>query len=97
MTDNIITSRVESGLGATFVVLLIAFLAGVLFIAIKNFDSDTIVLDSSNAQLVSMSSTERQLITAWIQNNNIQIPPGKGYHYVEQQYPDKPWLKDSSI
>lgn len=96
MTENIVTTRVESGLGSVFVILLAGFLAGILFLAIKNYTSDTVVLDATNTQLVSMSSTERQLITAWIKNNNIVLPDGKGYHYIEQQYPDKPWLKDSN-
>ena len=86
------TMQVESGIGATFIVLLAAFFVGILFIAIKNFNSDTTILGASQTQVVTMSNTERQEIGQWVTANNIVIPPGKGYNYVIQQYPDRPWL-----
>ena len=84
--------QVESGLGATFIVLLSVFLTGALYIVIKNYDSDMIVLDASTVQVKTMSSTERQLIAQWVKDNDISLPDGKGYRYLEQQYPDRPWL-----
>ncbi len=84
--------QVESRMGAVFISLMAMFMAGILFIAIKNYDSDQIVLDASATQVKSMSSTERQLIAQWIKDNNIAIPPGQGYNYFIHQYPDRPWL-----
>lgn len=84
--------QVESRMGAVFISLMVIFFAGIIFIAIKNYDSDQIVLDASVVQVKSMSSTERQLIALWVKDNNIPIPDGKGYHYLVQEYPDRPWL-----
>jgi len=84
--------QIESRMGALFISLLAIFFAGILFVAIKNYDSDQIVLDASVAQVKAMSSTERQLIAQWAQGNDVLIPDGKGYRYFVQQYPDRPWL-----
>ena len=89
---NPLTMQVESRMGAIFIGVFALFLAGVLFIAIKNYDSDQIILDASVTQVKTMSSTERQLIAQWVQGNNIQIPEGKGYNYIVHEYPDRPWL-----
>lgn len=90
--DNPLTTQVESKMGAVFIGMFALFLAGVLWIAIKNYDSDQIVLDASVTQVKSMSSTERQLIAVWIKDNNIPLPDGKGYNYIIKEYPDRPWL-----
>lgn len=90
---NPLTMQVESKLGAAFILLLALFMAGIIFIALKNYNSDIIVLDSSAVHVKSMSSTERQLIANWVQENNIELPEGKGYRYFVQQYPDRPWLR----
>jgi hypothetical protein len=92
MMTSSLTMQVESRMGAVFISLFALFLAGVLFIAIKNFDSDQIVLDASVTQVKSMSSTERQLIAVWIHDNSIELPEGKGYNYIVKEYPDRPWL-----
>ncbi len=86
--------QVESKLGAIFLVLLSAFLVGVMFVVMKNANSDTIVLAANEVQVKTMSSTERQLIANWIKENNIDLPDGQGYRYIERKYPEKPWLKD---
>jgi hypothetical protein len=91
--DNPLTIQVESRLGAFYITLLGAFFVGLIFIALKNFNSDSIILDSQTAQVKTISSTERDLINIWIQENNIEIPKGKGYRYVIQLYPSKPWFK----
>ena len=91
--NNPLTLQVESRLGAVYISLVGIFFVGLMFIAMKNYNSDTIVLDSQTAQVKTISSTERELINSWIQDNNIQVPPGKGYRYIIQQYPDKPWFK----
>ena len=84
--------QVESRLGALFVSLVAIFMAGILFVAIKNYDSDQIVLDATATQVKSMSSTERQISAVWIKDNNIPLPDGKGYRYLVQEYPNRPWL-----
>lgn len=89
---NPLTMQIESRIGAAFISLLAIFMAGILFVAIKNYSSDQIILDASVAQVKSMSSTERQLIALWVKDNNVPIPDGKGYHYFVQQYPNRPWL-----
>ena len=91
--SNPLTQQVESRLGAFYIALLALFFIGLIFIALKNFNSDTIVLDSQAAQVKNISNTERYLINAWINENNIEIPEGKGYRYVIQKYPDKPWIR----
>jgi hypothetical protein len=93
MPANPLTIQVESKLGALFISLFAAFMIGFLFIVIKNFNSDAIAMDSSQTQIKTMSSTERQLIAHWLTDNNITLPEGEGYRYVERKYPDKPWLK----
>ena len=89
---NPFTIQVESGLGAIFILVLSIFFIGILFITVKNYDSDTIALGATQTEVKSMSSTERQLIAHWIQDNNIPLPEGKGYRYILAQYPNRPWL-----
>jgi len=91
--NNPLTSQVESRLGAAYISLLGLFFVGLIFIALKNFNSDIIILDSQTAQVKTISNTERELINIWIQEKNIQIPEGKGYRYIIQQYPSRPWVR----
>jgi hypothetical protein len=91
--NNPLTIQVESRLGATFIFLLAMFFVGLIFIALKNFNSDSIVLESQTSQIKTISNTERYLIGEWIKENQIEVPEGKGYRYVVKQYPSKPWLK----
>lgn len=91
--ENQLTSGVESKMGAVFFGLFTFFLAGVLWVAIQNFSSDQVALDASVTQVKSMSSTERQLIAVWIKDNSVDVPEGKGYRYLVQEYPERPWLK----
>jgi len=89
---NPLTLQIESQLGALFVTLFTLFMIGLIFIVIKNLNSDAIILDASRAEVKSISSTERQLISGWVKENEILIPEGEGYRYVVRQYPAKPWL-----
>lgn len=91
--SNPLTIQVESRLGAAYVSLLGLFFAGLIFIALKNFNSDSMILDSQNAQVKTISTTERDLINVWLKENNIEVPKSKGYRYIIQQYPFKPWFK----
>ncbi len=91
--SNPLTVQVESRLGAVYISLLGLFFVGLIFIALKNFNSDVIILDSQTVQVKTISSTERDLINNWVQDNQLDIPKGKGYRYIIQQYPSKPWFK----
>ena len=88
-----LTVQVESQLGAFYISLLGMFFVGLIFIALKNFNSDSIILDSQTAQVKTISTTERYLINVWLKENQIEVPKGKGYRYIIQQYPSKPWFK----
>lgn len=91
--NNPFTNRVESYLGAIFISLLALFFIGFMFISLKNLQSDTDIINAQGVQVKTISETERALIKIWITDNNIQIPEGKGYKYLIQQHPSKPWLR----
>lgn len=93
MSGNPLTLQVESRLGAFYISLLGIFFVGLIFIALKNFNSDSAILNSQNVQVKTISNTERYLIDGWVKENQIEIPKGKGYRYVIQQFPSKPWFK----
>lgn len=88
-----LTARVESYIGAIFISLLALFFIGLIFISLKNLQSDTEILNAQEVRVKNISRTERFLMENWIKENEIQIPEGKGYRYLIQQYPAKPWLK----
>lgn len=91
--SNPLTMQVESRLGAVYISSLGIFFVGLIFVALKNFESDSIILNSETVQVKTISNTERDLINNWIQDNQITIPKDRGYRYVIQQYPSKPWFK----
>jgi len=86
--------QVESWLGSVFVLMFALFAVGVIFIALKNFNSDLAVIDiqESQAHVKPIPSTERKLMETWIKENNIQIPKDKGFRYILEMYPNRPWL-----
>lgn len=90
---NPLTTQVESRLGAAFITLLALFFVGLIFIALKNFSSDVLVLEADTTQVKTISGTERLLIQNWVEDNNIVIPEGQGYRYVIRKYPNKPWVR----
>ena len=89
------TFRIESSLGAVFISLLSMFFIGLLFISIKNFNSDVDIINGTynNARVSKVSQTELVLIKDWVQDNKINIPEGRGYRYLIRKYPNKPWLE----
>lgn len=92
---NPLTLRTESSLGAVFISLLSLFFIGLIFISIKNFNSDIDIMNgtyNNNPRVVRVSQTELILIQSWVQDNNIVIPDGSGYKYLLRKYPSKPWL-----
>jgi hypothetical protein len=91
--NRLISYQFESYTGAFLVVILAGFFVGLLFIAIENFNTDVELLTTDQARLRTVSITERRLIDSWITENNIAIPEGKGYRYLIESYPSKPWLR----
>lgn len=90
---NPLTFEVEGYMGAAFIALLGGFLIAFFFIAIKNFNTDVDILNSSQASIKTISPTERGLIDNWLRDTGTEIPAGKGYRYIINAYPDKPWFR----
>ena len=90
---NPLTTQVESRLGAAFITLLALFFVGLIFIALKNFNSDVVLLEADQTRIKTISSTERMLIGNWVSENNIELPEGEGYRYVIRKYSNKPWIR----
>ena len=90
---NPFTFEVEGWLGASFIGLLGVFLVATFFIVFKNFNTDVDTLNANPSIIKGISPTERTLIDTWVAANGVQIPEGKGYRYIIDTYPDKPWFK----
>ena len=82
-------------MGAIFISLLALFFIGLIFISLKNLQTDTDILNAQDIKVKNISETERFLIENWIKENNIPVPDGKGYRYLVKKYPLKPWFKNS--
>ncbi len=91
--NNPLTTQVESRLGAAYITLMALFFIGLIFIALKNFSSDVVILESDQTRVKTISSTERTLIENWVQENNIELPQGEGYRYLIKKYPNNPWIR----
>lgn len=91
--ENPLTTQVESRLGAAYISLMALFFIGLIFIALKNFNSDVVLLEADQARVKTISSTERTLIENWVLGNDIKIPEGEGYRYLIKKYPNKPWIR----
>lgn len=96
---NPLTFQIESSLGAVFVSLLSMFFIGLIFIAVKNFETDTdietmLMTTENNKKPRTISATELVMMQEWIQENNVEIPDGMGYRYLTRKYPSKPWISD---
>lgn len=90
---NPLTTQVESRLGAAYVSLMALFFIGLIFIALKNFSSDVLILEADQAQVKTISGTERRLIENWVKDNDVIIPEGEGFRYLIRKYPNKPWIR----
>ncbi|MDP2933423.1 MAG: hypothetical protein Q8N81_04805 [bacterium] len=90
---NPLTFKIESWLGSAIVLIFSAFLVGWFLIAMRNFNSDAEILNSSSTKLKIVSPVERSLIDQWLQQDNIGISASEvGYRYIVKKFPDKPWL-----
>ena len=90
---NPLTTQVESRLGAAYISLMALFFIGLIFIALKNFNSDVVLLEADQTRIKTISSTERTLIEGWVKENNIELPEGEGYRYLIRKYSNKPWIR----
>ena len=91
--NNPLTTQVESRLGAAYISLMALFFVGLIFIALKNFNTDVGVLEADQSRIKTISGTERTLIGNWVEENNIELPEGEGYRYLMRKYPNKPWIR----
>lgn len=92
---NPLTLHIESWLGSVFIIALSVFFVGLLFIAIKNFDSDNKILNASGTKVKSVSVQERRLIDEWLGRNQIELSVEEvGYRYIVKKYPDRPWIAE---
>ena len=89
---NPLTFKIESWLGSVIVLIFSAFLVGWFLIAVKNFNSETEILNFSGTKLKTVSPEEKSLIDQWLRQDNIGISaPEVGYRYIIKKFPDKPW------
>jgi len=94
---NPLTINIESSLGAIYLSMLSMFFIGLIFIAVKNFETDMdvdMIMNISNSiSTRKMSQTELVLLREWIKNSEVEIPEGQGYKYLMREYPNRPWLQ----
>jgi len=88
---NPLTFQVESYLGAGFVVLFAGFCVSLIFVALKNFDSEIEIMGAQETHIRTISPTERSNMESWIRVNSINIPEGEGYRWLIRTYPSRPW------
>ncbi len=90
--ESFSTWKLESILGAILVVLVAGFFVTKIFAVLSDFNTEVEIQTNDQVVVKGIPETERKLIEAWVHDNNIEVPPGKGYRYLIQTYPDKPWL-----
>lgn len=94
---NPFTVKIESYMGAIFIVAFSAFFVGLMIIAVNNFSSEVDIMNSQQVKVRGVSETEYVLIRDWVKDNNIQVPEGKGARYIISKYPSRPWLTGSYV
>lgn len=92
---NPFTFQIESYSGAVFMLLVGAFFASFMYIAIKNFDTDIETLDAQHvtAKIKTISPAQRELMEIWMRENGVELPEGESLRWLIRKYPDRPWLK----
>jgi hypothetical protein len=91
---NFLTFKVESYMGAFFVVALGTFFIILFFLLRQSFEADVDVINANNAKVKFVSVPERNLIDEWAAQNNILIPESASrYRYIINTYPNKPWTQ----
>ena len=84
--------KVESYMGAFFVLSTAIFFGLMIYRSAQDFDSENMVMESQRVRIKTVSPTEKALINDWVNENHITLPKGKGYRYVINEYKTKPWL-----
>lgn len=70
-----------------------ASLVGFFIIAVRNFNSDVDVLNSTTAKARVVGSQERMLIDQWLEENGTGISvQDVGYKYILNKFPNRPWI-----
>ena len=71
------------------------FLSSLLFVTIKNAQTDIDIMSATQGQIKSkiVSRTELVLMQEWLKINKIKIPERQGYRYILKTYPERPWLQ----
>jgi hypothetical protein len=92
---NYLTVKIESWLGMVIIFLVSVFLLNIFLVAVKNFDSDIIIINSTSEPILvkNISETEKQLIRDWIKDNKIELPEDFSFKYFINKYPSRPWLE----
>ena len=81
-------------MGAAFVSLLVCFMVGTFFFIFRDFNQDVEVGNMTLTQIKTISVSQKLLIDAWVEENQIQIPADSNrYRYAMHAYPDKPWVR----
>lgn len=92
---NFLTFKIESVLGAVFIVAFAGFFIGLFFIFMRNYDSDLSTANSVSSVAFYGLPQERILVKEWIKQNNIRdVPAGPTrMRYLINKYPDRPWTQ----
>lgn len=89
---NPLTLRIESYLGAIFIMALALFFIIFMFSANQSLEADLEVLNAQGAKIKIISSSEKKLIEEWVNQNQIVIPESESkYRYMILKYPNRPW------
>lgn len=90
---NPFTVRIETWLGGVLILAVSAFLVGFFVLALKNFNSDTDILNATGAKIRIISSQEKLLMDKWLKENNTGLSvQDVGYRYILMKFPDRPWI-----
>lgn len=92
MIRNPLTVQIESCLGAFFILSTAIFFSTLIYGSAQNLNSESLVIESQRISIKTVSPAERALIDEWLRQKHIAIPEGKGYRYMKNKYPDRPWL-----
>ena len=90
---NPLTLEFEGYIGVIFLGAVVALFVGLFFSIFRNYYSDVEILNSTQAQVKSVSPTQRELIDDWIREDNIELPEGMNYRQIIHAYPDHPWMR----
>jgi hypothetical protein len=90
---NPLTVKIETWLGGVMILAISASLVGFFIIAVRNFNSDVDVLNSTTAKARVVGSQERMLIDQWLEENGTGISvQDVGYKYILNKFPNRPWI-----